>query len=69
MKQLGYPEGLDKWIKPYHSAMSDWAKSRIAASFKVNGDENTECTILVATDAYGMGIDVEFSFHLDLFCI
>lgn len=37
--------------------MSDWDKSLIANAFKVNGEENTECTILVATDAYGMGID------------
>ena len=57
MRQLGYPEGSDKWIKPYHSTMSDWDKSCIAAAFKVSGDENIECTILVATNAYGIGID------------
>ena len=37
--------------------MSEWDKSLIAKAFQVNGDENTECTILIATDAYGMGID------------
>ena len=42
---------------PYHSAMSDWDKSLTAAAFKVNEKENTECIILVPTDAYGMGID------------
>lgn len=57
MKQLGYPEGSDRWIRPYHSAMSEWDKSLIAAAFKINGEENNECVILVATDAYGMGID------------
>ena len=57
MKQLGYSKGSDKWIKPYHSTMSDWDKSRIAAAFKVSGDKNIECAILVATNAYGMDID------------
>lgn len=37
--------------------MSDWDKGFIAQAFRVKGDENTECTILVATNAYGMGID------------
>ena len=57
MKQLGYLEGFDKWIRPYHLAMFDWDKSFIAAAFKVNGEDNTEYTIPVATDAYGMGIN------------
>lgn len=37
--------------------MPDWDKSLISNAFKVIGKENTECTILVTTDAYGMGID------------
>ncbi len=37
--------------------MSDWDKELIAKAFKINGSENTECTIFVAIDAYGMGID------------
>ena len=37
--------------------MSDWNKKLIAKAFKINRSENTECTIPVATDAYGMGID------------
>ena len=57
MKQLGYPEGSDKWINPYHSTMSNWDKSHIAAAFKVSGDENTEYTILMVANAYGIGID------------
>lgn len=37
--------------------MSDWNKELIAKAFKINWSENTKYTILVATDAYGMGID------------
>lgn len=37
--------------------MSDWDKELIAKAFKINGSENTKCTILVATDTYGMNID------------
>lgn len=37
--------------------MSDWDKSLITTIFKINGKENTECIILVTTDAYGMSID------------
>lgn len=57
MALLGYPAGSDRWIRPYHSAMSDWDKELIAKAFQINGSENSECIILVATDAYGMGID------------
>lgn len=38
-------------------AMSKWDKFLISNAFAVPGDENKKCTILVATDAYGMGID------------
>lgn len=37
--------------------MSEWDKNLIAQAFSVPGEENIECTILVATDAYGMGIN------------
>ena len=57
MKQLGYPKGSDWWIRPYHSTMPEWDKAIIAKAFGVKGEDNTVCTILVATDAYGMGID------------
>lgn len=45
------------WIRPYYSTMSDWDKSLIAKVFCIPGDENLECTIAIATDAYRMGID------------
>lgn len=57
MKLLGYPEESFKWIRPYYSALSDWDKGLTAAAFAVAADENEECVILVATDAYGMGIN------------
>lgn len=57
MIKLGYPEESWKWIRPYYSAISEWDKTLTANAFQISGDENTECTILVATDAYGMGID------------
>ena len=53
---MGYLEGFDKWIKPYYLLMSKWDKSLIAKVFKVVGEENNECIVFVATDAYSMGI-------------
>ena len=57
MKKLGYPEGSSKGIRPYHSFMSECDKKLIAEAFRIPGNENNECTILVATDAYGISID------------
>ena len=57
MKKLGYPDNSFKWIRPYHSVISECDKNLTAEAFRVPGEENTECVILVATDAYGMGID------------
>lgn len=57
MKQLRYHESFMTWIRPYYSTMSDWDKNLTAEAFCISKDENLECTILIATDAYGMGID------------
>lgn len=57
MKQLGYPENSSQWIKPYYSAMLNWDKGLVSKAFRVKSSENMQCTILVATKAYGMGID------------
>lgn len=46
-----------QWIRPYHSAMSEWEKKLHANTFAVPAEDNTECIILVATDAYGMEIN------------
>ena len=48
--------------------MSDWDKDLIANAFLVPGDENMDCVILVAIDAYGMGInnpDIKFVIQWD----
>ena len=37
--------------------MLDWDKELIAKTFKTSSNKNTECIILVATDAYEIGID------------
>lgn len=57
IKKLGYPDSCSNWIKPYHSIISDWDKDLITNTFLKLGNENMEYTILVATDAYGIGID------------
>ncbi|MCJ1471186.1 hypothetical protein MMC07_009834 [Pseudocyphellaria aurata] len=61
MKLMKYPvpayNGLSSWIKPYFSTMSEYNKEMTANKFGVPIGKNTACTILVATDAYGMGID------------
>ena len=57
MQKLGYPTFFSAWIQLYYATMSDWDKDLTAKAFCIPGDENLECTILVATDAYGMGID------------
>ena len=57
MKKLGYLEDSLQWIKPYHSAMFEWVKNLTAEAFGKPEEENNECIILVATNAYGMGIN------------
>lgn len=57
MKKLGYSEGSFKWIRPYHFFMSECDKKLTAEAFCIPVDENNECTILVAINAYGMSID------------
>lgn len=57
MKLLGYLEQLFKQIWPYYSTLSNWDKGFTTAAFAVAGNENEEYVILVATDAYSMGID------------
>ena len=57
IKLLNYPEGSEKWVRPYFSTMSNLDKDITAEVFKIDGDINTKCIILVVTDAYGMGIN------------
>lgn len=57
MKMMNYPDGSENWIRPYYSTISDFDKAITAKAFRVSNENKTECTIVVATDAYGMGID------------
>lgn len=44
--KLRYPEELIKWIKSYHSGISEWDINLIAQVFSVAKDENCGCIIL-----------------------
>lgn len=55
--------------KTIYPAMLEWDKALTAVAFQINGEENMECIILVATDAYGMGInnpDIKLVIQWDL---
>lgn len=57
MQKLEYSDSFSTWIWHYYAAISDWDKDLTAKAFRIPGDKNMERTILVATDAYGIGID------------
>lgn len=57
MQKLGYSPEAHNWIRPYYSTISEWDKKITATAFQTCAEDNVECTILIATDAYGMGID------------
>jgi superfamily II DNA helicase RecQ len=57
MLQLGYPAVSSSWISPFFSDMATTDKERIAARFEILSHQCTGPRILVATDAYGLGID------------
>ena len=54
---LGYLNDLSKSIRPYHSAMLEFDKSLTAGAFRILDNKNTKCSILVATNAYKIGIN------------
>lgn len=57
MKKKGYPAHASKWIRPYFVTLSDWTKGINSRAFGTRQEDITDCTILVATDAYSMDID------------
>lgn len=58
MQNLGYPPMSHNWVRPYYSTISEYDKGLTADAFYVPGiSKELECVILIATDAYGMGID------------
>lgn len=48
---LYYPEGLEKWVREYFLTISELDKAIMAKAFQINGNINTNCIILIATDA------------------
>lgn len=57
MRKLGYSDSYTDWIRAYYSTISDWDKKITAKAFMIRGDQNHKCTIIVATNKYGMGIN------------
>ena len=57
MKQLNYPSVSSRWISPFFSDMATKDKEKIAASFESLSESCMGPRILIATDAYGLGID------------
>ena len=57
MHQLGYPADADNWVSPFFSDMATRDKECIAARFGLPSNECAYPRILIATDAYGLGID------------
>lgn len=69
MLKLSYPPESSNWIRPYNSNLLGWDKKLIANAFLILEDSNLECTILVATDAYDIGInnlDIKFVIQWDI---
>jgi superfamily II DNA helicase RecQ len=62
MKVLQYPPGYQDWVRPYFASMDGHTKDEIAKDFgkeesETNRSNCAQCRILVASVAYGMGID------------
>lgn len=56
MQKLGYPLEAHNWVCSYYSTISELDKKITASAFHTCAKDNLECTNLVVTDAYGMGI-------------
>lgn len=57
MNQLSYPTEATCWVAPFFSDMASTDKTRIAARFRLPSEECVSPRILIATDAYGLGVD------------
>lgn len=56
IEKLRYPEELRKWIKSYHSTISEWDINLIAQVLSVAKDENCRCIFLQVINTYGISI-------------
>src|SRR4029077_17535297 len=57
MNELEYPPEAQKWVQPYFSIMAKDDKRRISQEFAKLDEDCSSCRIIIATDAYGLGID------------
>ena len=57
MNELGYPPEAEKWVQPYFAIMAKSDKQRISREFAKLDEDCSSCRIIIATDAYGLGID------------
>jgi hypothetical protein len=57
MRRLNYPESSMKLIRPYFSWMADFDKQATALAFRQLDEECNLARVLIATDAYGLGVD------------
>lgn len=69
IKKNRYPAHSSRWIRPYNATLSEWTKRITSKAFGTRQEDNSDCTILVATHAYEMGIDnpdVKLLIELDI---
>jgi Helicase conserved C-terminal domain len=57
MNELEYPPEAQKWVQPYFSIMAKDDKRRISQEFAKLDEDCSSCRNIIATDAYGLGID------------
>lgn len=57
MRQLQYPTESPTWIAPYFSDMADSDKERVDTNFRRRHEGCASPRIILATDAYGLGVD------------
>jgi superfamily II DNA helicase RecQ len=63
MRKLKYPvKQYHRWVKTYFASMAKTSKTSIAADFGTSNEAkkglvSPSCRILIATTAYGLGID------------
>ena len=57
MRQLRYPAEASSWVAPYFSDIATTDKHRIDVDFRRCRQECSSPRIILATDAYGLGVD------------
>jgi len=57
MRRLGYPSHATRLVRPYFSWMAEYDKIETAKAFEMRDEHCNSVRVLLATDAYGLGID------------